>query len=230
MRPFAVRAFAVTCWLSAAALGAQDTLTVAQRDTLDRGGHVVLSRERPGSPWPAVTVYVLIDASPEEATAVFTDYDAHSGYIPSVKQSRISRTIDAATSDVDYVVALPIVSDERYTVQNRVSVDAVEGGYRVDWTLVRASTTKATVGHARFLPYRNTRTGRAGTLLEYFDFVTPGSRIASMGFIRKRALREMAETALAVGRRAELMRNDPDALRARVSALRSSVPRTSGGT
>lgn len=223
-----MRAFTVACCLSAAALGAQDTLTVAQRDTLDRGGHVVLSRERPGSPWPAVTVYVLIDASPEEAAAVFTDYNAHHTYIPSVKQSRISRSIDAATSEVDYVVALPIVSDERYTVLDRISMDTAGGGYRVDWTLVRASTTKATVGHARFLPYRNARTGRAGTLLEYFDFVTPGSRIAAMGFIRRRALREMTETALAVGRRAELMRNDPTAMRALVSALRSSVPRTSG--
>jgi len=212
--------------LATAPLRAQDTLTFAQRDSLDRGYRVVLSRAQPASPWPAVTVYVLIGAAPEEAAAVFIDYNTHSAFIPSVKQSRISLVIDPATIEVDYVVSVPILSDERYTVRNRVSADSVPGGYRVDWTLVRASSTKATVGYARFLPYTNARTGLRGTLLEYYDFVTPGSRVASMGFIKKRAVREMEETAQAIARRVESLRSNEDTMRARVNALRAIVART----
>ncbi|MEX2152525.1 MAG: hypothetical protein WD825_04250 [Gemmatimonadaceae bacterium] len=209
--------------MASASLDAQShALSVEQRAALEGGGRVLSQEQRPGSPWPAVTVRLLIDAMPEEAAAVFTDYEMHRKYIPSVKHSRISRVIDAATVEVDYVVAVPIVSDEEYTVRNRISMDS-SGRYQVDWTLVRASSTKATVGHVRFAPYTSARTGKQVTLMEYYDFVTPGSRIASLGFIRNRAIREMEETARAVARQTETERHKSGAMRSRVAALRAAV-------
>jgi hypothetical protein len=198
------------------------TLTQAQLAAVDSGGRIVITRDRPESPWPAVTVFAYIGATPEEAAAVFTDYERHSTYIPSVKRSRVSRVIDATTADVDYLVDLPIVRDEEYTVRDHISADAA-GSIRVDWTLLRATSTKATVGHARFSPYSNGRTGHAGTLIEYHNVVTPGSRLAGLGFIRSRAIRQVEETVRAIARQAETDLRRQGALDDRVAALRAAL-------
>lgn len=189
---------------------------------------MVLTRVHPTSPWPAVTVFLFVDSSPEEAAAVFVDYGLQRSYIPKVKRSTVSRVIDPATVEVDYVVELPIVSDEAYTVRDHLTRDGANG-FRVDWTLVRAASTKATVGHARFAAYQNSRTRRSGTLLEYHNFVTPGSRLAGLGFIAKRAVRQVEETARAVAVRVEMERKQERTMADRVAKLRSSLARAAAG-
>ena len=184
----------------------------------------ITREQRAGSPWPAVTIVTFVRATPEEAAAIFTDYESHARFIPSTKRSVVSRVHTPADVEVDYVVALPIVSDESYTVRDRLARDSVAGGYRIDWTLVRASSTKATIGHARFTPAVDSG-GQPGTRFEYHNFVTPGSRLAGLGFIRNRALREMEETARALATRFERERRDTTALRARIAALRSALAR-----
>jgi hypothetical protein len=197
-------------------------LTPTQRAAIDRDGFLLETRQMPGSTWPAATVYVLVDATPEEAAAVFADYNAHRVYIPSVKQSRISRVIDRATVEVDYEVDVPLVGDERYTVRNHVSCDDGKH-FRVDWTLVRATSTKATIGHAEFSTYVNTRTRRTGTLLEYYDFVTPGSRLASVPFVKNRAIAQIEATARSIAAEIVASRRKPDVMKRRIAALRASV-------
>jgi hypothetical protein len=182
--------------------------------------------QRPESPWPAVTIVTFVRATPEEAAAVFSDYESHSSYLPSTKRSRISRVISPTDVEVDYVVSIPIVSDEEYTVRDRLSRDSA--GYRVDWSLVRASSTKGTVGHARFTPAVDPKTGEAGTRFEYHNFVTPGSRLASIGFIKNRALREMEQTAQALAARIESERKKPDGIRARLDAFRGMLASAPG--
>lgn len=185
------------------------------------GAQEIVREQRAGSPWPAVTIVTWVDATPEEAAAVFTDYARHTEFIPSTKLSRISKVHSAADVEVDYIVALPIVSDEEYTVRDRLSRDSA--GYRVDWTLVRASSTKGTIGHARFTPAVNPKTGRPGTRFEYHNFVTPGSRIAGLGFIRNRALKEMEATAAAFAARFEKMRADSAVMQPLLVALRAAL-------
>jgi len=206
----------------ALALSAQQApvLTSAQRAALDVGRTVVTTEQRPTSAWPAVTVYAFVDATPEQAAAIFTDVEAHTTYIASVAKSRISRVIDSATMEVDYTLRVPVVSDEEYTVRDHIS--RAGDSYRVDWTLVRASSTKATVGHALFVPYTNARTGRAGTLLEYFNFVTPGSRLAGIPFVRNRASAAVRETTESIVRRVKAMRGTTTMAR-RLTELRRIV-------
>lgn len=189
----------------------------------------ITREQRPESPWPAMTIVTFVRATPEEAAAIFTDYESHASFLPSTRLSRISRVIAPGDVEVDYVVALPIVSDERYTVRDRLSRDSSGAGYRVDWTLVRASSTKATTGHARFTPMLDPQTGASGTRFEYHNFVTPGSRVASIGFIKNRALKEMEQTAAALAARIESERAKPDVLRARLTALRSALANASPG-
>jgi hypothetical protein len=185
------------------------------------GAQDIVREQRPGSPWPAVTIVTYVDATPEEAAAVFTDYARHTEFIPSTRLSRISKVHSPADVEVDYIVALPIVSDEAYTVRDRLSRDSA--GYRVDWTLVRASSTRGTIGHARFTPAINPKTGKPATRFEYHNFVTPGSRIAGMGFIKNRALKEMEQTAAAFAERFESERKNTAAMQARIASLRAAL-------
>ena len=185
------------------------------------GAQDIVREQRAGSPWPAVTIVTYVDATPEEAAAVFVDYARHVEFVPSTKRSRISRIHSSTDVEVDYIVALPIVSDEEYTVRDRLSRDS--SGYRVDWTLVRASSTRGTVGHARFTSAMHPVTGKPGTRFEYHNFVTPGSRIAGIGFIKNRALKEMELTAAAFARRFESERRNTAAMQARIATLRAAL-------
>ena len=185
------------------------------------GAQDIVREQRAGSPWPAVTIVTYVDATPEQAAAIFIDYARHVEFIPSTKLSRVSKVHAPNDVEVDYIVALPIVSDEEYTVRDRLSRDSA--GYRVDWTLVRASSTRGTVGHARFTPSVNPKTGKPATRFEYHNFVTPGSRIAGMGFIRNRALREMEQTAAAFAGRFEKIRADQTVMQPLVASLRAAL-------
>jgi hypothetical protein len=196
------------------------TLTPAQRGALERSETVVVTEARSGSAWPVVSVFVLIDVTPEQAAATFADFEAHAKYIPSITKAKISRVIDSSTLEVDYTLKVPIVSDEDYTVRDHVSQDS--NGYRVDWIMVRASSTKNIIGHALFSPHTNTRTGKAVTLLEYVNFVTPGSRLAGIPFIRNRAAAEVRETVEYIAREVNSTKNSP-AMTSRVATLRRIV-------
>src|SRR5919201_317961 len=131
---------------------AYDELSPAQQAVVDSGGQVFSTKKLEGSPWPAAFVYQYIDATPEEAAAVFTDYERHATFAPKLKRSKISRVIDPRTVEVDFELNVPLVKDERYTTRHVLSTYDGGASYRVDWTLVRASSTKANVGHVRFEP------------------------------------------------------------------------------
>ena len=203
-----------------------EELTPEHKRILDQGGQVFVSRDVEGSPWPAVTIYQFIAASPEAAAAVFIDYDRHHTYVPEVRHSRVSLVADPTTVEVDYVLRVPLVSDERYTVRNRLTTYHDGASYRIDWTLVRASSTKATTGHVRFEPHRATTPDTDGTIMAYSNFVTPGSRLARLGMIKRRALQQMRETAAAIAKRVDATRaNDPALLEQQLGVLRAALRR-----
>jgi hypothetical protein len=205
---------------------AYDELTAEQRRVFDGGEQVFVRRDIAGSPWPAVIVYQYIDASPEAAAAVFIDYESHRRYIPGVRQSRVSAVVDPATVEVDYVLSVPLVSDERYTVRNHLCSYGGGDSYAVEWTLVRASSTKATTGQARFEPHLDLQRNEHGTVMVYSNFVTPGSRVAGFGMIKSRALQQMRETAAAIVRRVEVQRStDRPLLEKQIDALRAALKR-----
>jgi hypothetical protein len=199
-------------------------LTPAQRRTIDTGGQVFLTENVRGSAWPRVWVYQFIDATPEEAAAVFADYALHATYVPNVKKSVIGRVIDRTTVEVDYALRLPIVRDEEYTVRDRLSAPGGGTRYQVEWTLVRASSVKGTEGYAWFERYWNDKLQRDGTLMEYHNFVTPGSRLGGIPLIRSRALQQVRAAAGAIATQVERVRTEhPTQLSRQLQALRSAL-------
>ena len=198
-------------------------LTPEQRAAIDAGQDVFITRAVSSSPWPRACVFRYVDATPEEAAAVFTNYEHHLAYIPDLAKARISRVIDPATVEVDYRLRVPIVADEDYTVRDHVS-SVGDTSFTIEWTLVRATSTKATVGNVRFERYRLATSQRGGTLMAYCNFVTPGSRLAGLSFIRSRALSQVRATARAIA--GEIVRqraSDPERLAAELRTLRAAV-------
>ena len=196
---------------------AADELTAEQRRTIEEGRVVFVTADVATSAWPRACVYQHIDATPEDAAAVFTNYERQLAYIPRLKEATISRVIDPVTVEVDYTLDVPIVADEHYTVRDQLSSpDGVS--YRIDWTLVRATSTKATEGSVRFEPHGQ------GTLMAYCNLVTPGGRLAGLGFIRSRAMTQVREAAQAIVTEVERERaGDRTLLDAELATLRAAL-------
>jgi len=198
-------------------------LSAADRATIDSGRQILRQERVRHSAWPRVTVHQFIDATPEEAAAVFFDYGRHSTYIPGLERSVIARRITSLVIEVDYVLDVPFFTDEDYTVRDSLSISGDGTSYRVDWVKVRARSTKEIAGSARFERYRNARTGTDGTLLTYENLVVPGQRLA--GPLKGRAIRQVGETATAVARQIESQRTgDRSLLATQLAALRTALP------
>jgi len=197
-RPLAVFLLTVTTLVAvtrdARADELKNQLTADQLRLVETGRDVVLTDPVDGNPWPRARIYRIVRASPEEVTAVFFDYDGATSFVPSLLQSNITHRIDAKTMDVDYKVDVPILPDESYTCRNSLRpID--EGAYRIDWKLLKATTTRASVGCLRVEPYKD----RA--ILCYENFVTPGSKMA--GLLVNQAIDQMRETVRALALQVE---------------------------
>jgi hypothetical protein len=201
-------------------------LNPAQRAEVDSGGVVLRTEERPESPWPRACVYLRVDDTPEAGAAVFADYERHVGYMPNVRASKISRVLDSATKEVDYVLHVMPMIDERFTSRDHVARYG-EAGFLVEWMLVRATSTKASEGSARFEPlHAPGSTPNPASLFAYCNFVVPGSRLARLGLVKSRATQQVVETARAIATQIAYERaNDRALLERQLTALRSMLGR-----
>ncbi len=170
--------------------GVYSDLTPDQQNSVQKGETVFIAKEVDGAPWPKAYIYVRIDSTPEEAAAVFSDYNSQKNYIPNILKSQISKQVSKTAVNVDYTVHIPVLSDESYTVEDTLS--AYDGGtsYKVEWKLVRADSTKSSDGYARF------ETLGTATIMAYYNFVVPGSSMA--GLVKKQAMKQVQDVVKAV--------------------------------
>ena len=145
-------------------------LTPAQKVQVQDGSQVVITEDIQGKPWPRIKVYRLINATPEQVTAVFFDYESQV-LCSNVIKSEIANKLSACTMDVDYGLDVPIFPDEFYTVRNSLR-HVEENSYCIDWKLLRSVLTKDSVGSVRVEPWEG------GAVICYQNLVTPASNIA----------------------------------------------------
>ena len=219
MNPVSLRAFALLLSFTAISrLGATEILgelDSSQKSALTKGSQILVTEDIKGKPWPRVTIYKVVNATPEEVAAVFFDYEDNKSFVPNLLKSEISKKISSRSSEVDYGVDVPILPDEYYTVRNTITRTA-PGHYRFDWQLVRAVQTKDSVGCFRIEPFEDK------TLICYQNLVTPGSSMA--GLLRKPAISQMKDAATAIAERAEKLKtSNPAQLAKQVEALRTAL-------
>lgn len=170
-----------------------DELSAPQQAKVKGGQQVLVTEDIAGKPWPKITVYRAIKASPEEVAAVFFDYANAKDFVPNLLKSEVAQKVSSNCYDVDYILDVPILPDEYYTIRN--TIKTAGSGYRADWKLVRAVQTKDTVGSLRIEPFGD------GSVICYQNLVTPGSGMA--GLLRGKAIDQMKETVAAIGTQVE---------------------------
>lgn len=218
MKPVSLRAIALLVFTSALPLGAADILgelDSSQKSALIKGAQILVTEDIKGKPWPRVTIYKVVNATPEEVAAVFFDYEDNKSFVPNLLKSEISKRISPRSSEVDYGVNVPILPDEYYTVHNTI-VRTAPNHYRIDWKLVRAVQTKDSIGCFRIEPFEDK------ALICYQNLVTPGSSMA--GLLRKPAISQMKDAATAIAERAEKLKtSNPAQLNRQVEELREAL-------
>lgn len=160
-----------------ASAGVLDALSREQQRKVEAGESVVESHKVAGSAFPATTVYHLVNASPEEAMAVITDYGDQASYLKACCGLLKSEVVDPAVSGdkrvqrVRYELEVPIFSNETYELHEKMKKDP-DGTYRITWQKVSVGGHSDDItGHAVFEPHNGK------TILRYFNF----TRVSTFG-------------------------------------------------
>jgi hypothetical protein len=200
--------------------GAYQELNPEQQNAVQNGVQVFLTQDVPGQPWPKAYVYQRIDATPEEAAAVFTDFDLQHTYIPNLTKSSTRGWIGSGRAIVDYELHLPWPFDpDVYSTDDRLSTYDGGDSFKVDWTLITSTHIASSEGNARF-----ERLG-TGTLMAYYTFVVPDSSFAS--WVTDRAMDQVKSTVRAIGNQIEqertqdqaLLKKQTDQMRSRIKSV-----------
>jgi hypothetical protein len=174
----ALKLFFVCAFVMCASFGFATTLPAelnqAEMAKVANRELIIHSKDVARCPWPELTVFALIDVSPVEAVALFSNYQDQKTYIPDLVRSDPARRIAENETIVNFEMRLPWpLANSRYStgnVFNRLPNDK----YEICWYLVESDSLIDSKGTVQFIPYANK------TLLKYQAFVHPGSRLASI--------------------------------------------------
>jgi hypothetical protein len=213
---FMITAMAALNTAARASAAAIDELTASQKAQLFDRQLVTVTQKVDGYAWPKIWMYILIDATPEQSAALGFDFELKPVYTKSVKRASISQIIDAATMNVDYVINVPIISDEHITLANHMSTPDQGETFLLEFHLVRADRTKTSDGTNRFEPVNGQ------TLFAVYSFVDPNSPFAGMA--RKHAIHDSQDAVVAYRDQVEHEKSvDPALLANQLQKLRSAL-------
>ena len=165
------------------------------------------------SAWPEGTFYQRVEATPEEAAAVFFDYALHKDYFPDLRASRIVKQINPSTAHVAYHMHKDLwwplsPVDEHYVVEDHLSSYDSGRSFHIEWKMVKESSDlndlSDSVGDVRFEPM-----GTA-TLMVYRTLVVPKRTGASLG--KEGAKQSMRDATSILEARIERLHKDQPAL------------------
>jgi hypothetical protein len=196
-----------------------DELSPQNQQALKEGVQIVFTQGQPG-PWPKVTLYQKVLATPEECLAVFSDYELQVKYIPQMVSSKIVNRPDALTADVESVLDLPWpFGTDSYVMRDRIgaySLSATEVAYRLDWDLVRSGSFRDAKGLAQFEAFDG------GTVMLYQNSIYPKNSMA--GAVSKEMIKGIRQSAFAIKGQIEKERLEERPLLDRqIQALRASL-------
>jgi hypothetical protein len=216
MTRFLIALFALSSQAAFAA-GILDELTPADQAKVKNGEQVTITKPGDGSAWPQIWVYQRMDSTPEEAMAVFSDFERQTQYVPDLQYSKINKQLDKATFEVGYTIATHFFlhPHESYTMTDHLSSYDNGASFKMDWKLVSAQHIRNIVGNLRF------EAMGTGTVVAYYNFVTPPSLANGEG---AKAVAGIQRTVTALGSQVQTLRtSDQATLQKEIAALRAAV-------
>ena len=160
-----------------------DSLDPPLQEQIKNGAQVPIFTDRAGSPWPEATIYQRVDSNPDEAAAVFYDFERHTKFIPGVVEAKIQAGGNGKDLvEVAYALSVPMYGKQHYTVMNKLSTEDAGKSYRIEWTFIKADSSIQNIqGNVKFEPFGT------GTLMIYTNTITPSSSVPTWKFIIDRA-------------------------------------------
>jgi hypothetical protein len=155
---------------------------------------VVQSTKVAGAPWPQLSLYQVVQASPKVMTALLNDYAAAPSYTPNMVAVKLLSTNPDGSKDLEYTTRVPILGKINYTVRNTYTKSG--NMYTVAWTLLKSPFAKKSDGSIRIEPY-----GTGQTLMCYTNLVIPITTMVPG--IQGQALSEAKATVAAIEREGE---------------------------
>ncbi len=160
-------------------------------------GEVFMIQETPeGKEWPLVRIYFIVKSTPEEAMAVFGDYNRQTEYMTALREAKAIARPAARRTNVHYV-AKAFISSSWYNTQNLVSYEPSIDQFRVDWsqlgkaehaTMIEGVVRTEPHGSATLVAYRLYTEADAGVWTGIVKGDGPGSAQKTMTQLRDRIL------------------------------------------
>ncbi len=145
-----------------------DQLSSEQRMKVLSGEQVYATEKIADAPWPQITIFQLIKATPEECAAVSLDYELKPQYSHEFKSAKISKSGPGSQTEVDYLLSVLFLPDEEFTLRYDWSTNEARNQFDLEWSLVRAKRMKKSWGRSIFTPHKG------NTLLITQLFTDPG--------------------------------------------------------
>lgn len=185
----------------AASASVLDQLSVSNRSLVEAGMPVVVTQDIDGLSWPAVSVYQLVNAAPEEAMADFSDFSAQASYLKECCGLLQSRVLDSAVGGdrrvqrVRYEIEVPVMANELYELREELS-RGDDGSYRVVWGKVSSGGRSDSIfGRAVFEPHHGK------TLFYYYNFTKINA--IGAGLFASESVKRTRKTVTAMARHIE---------------------------
>ena len=178
------------------------------------------------SSWPRITVYRLVNATPEETMAVMWDFPLQPKYMTdTVVSSVVSANPTPNQAKVDYVVKLPIYGNTSYTVLDTISSYDKGSSFKFGCQLVSGSMVKSIDGTALFEPH-TLKDGSTVTIMIYSSLIVP-KLIPASSLTTQAGIDSFKGTVNAIAKQVEQEKTGADADKAllppQVASLRASL-------
>ena len=158
------------------------------KELMDRK-FVIRTKEVPGSPWPEITYYALINASPLESIGLFAAYDIQKEYTPNILKSTPVKHVSPTDVHTEYELHIPFpLSNAHYVHGARIFKH--ESDYEIEWYMVESSSSEDVHGGAYF------QNANGKTLLRYRTYVKPKSIFGSL--VKKMMLKDVEKSIVAI--------------------------------
>ena len=170
-------------------LDIRSELSDAEIRQLEGREFIVRTKDIPGSAWPEITYYALINATPLESVGLFAAYDIQKDYTPNLLKSTPVKHVSPTDVQTEYELHIPFpLSNARYIHGARIFKHADD--YEVQWYMVESSSSEDVHGGAYFQNYNGK------TLLRYRTYVKPKSIFGS--FVKKFMFKDVEKSIVAI--------------------------------
>ncbi|MDD4976202.1 MAG: hypothetical protein PHY93_17730 [Bacteriovorax sp.] len=174
-------------------------LTVTELAQLEAGGLILKTKDIKGSPWPEITLYTLVEATPIEVMGIFSALDYQKDYVPNVIKSKPIKHLSPTEVLTEYEMHVPFPLKNALYTHGSI-VHQYNQDYELSWYRVESNSTDLASGSAYFSPYKKI------TIFRYISYIRPKSIFGSL--VKRIMFRDVQNTILSIRAHIEKLKKE----------------------